>query len=98
MGNQQKRKKETTEIYLHIPAFTVSYKRQTFYTLALHLFLFAIESHESSGCFYGEVFSGLAQFAHATRHDATSDVTKNILSIKKRLSAQWSIAQIKHRR
>lgn len=48
-------KNKPTEIYLHLLYLTEL--TETFYTLTLHSFHFAMESHESSCCFYGEVLA-----------------------------------------
>lgn len=90
-----------TEIYLQLLYLTKL--TETFHMLALHSFLFATESHEGSGCFYGGGISGprslLTQLGMTQR--PTSQEThcaKKKTNKKKRPGAQWSRAQIKHRR
>lgn len=92
-------KYKPTEIYqdlLYLTNLT-----ETFHTLTLHSFLcvFAIERDKSSGCFSWHVWGGIsgrAQFTHTTWCDAMSDVTRTYCA--RRLGAQWTRAQIKHRR
>lgn len=83
---------------LKIPASTVSCKtNRNIYMLTPHSFHFAIESHESPRCFYGEVLAVMHSLL--TQLDMTQHLTSQKRTAqKKQVGAQWSGAQIKHRR
>lgn len=93
-------KSKPNEIYLHRLYHTRL--TETFHTLSLLSLLFARECHESSRCFYGEVLavarSLLTELDVTPRLDVTKTNCAKKEKKKKRVGAQWSGPQIKHRR